>query len=68
MKRSKLVSLVGISLLLVGCGNKTTEPSTEAKKTEAPETGLKTEIVVGASATQKRERNFNPLYQMRSFR
>ena len=53
MKRSKLVSLVGISLLLVGCGNKTTEPSTEAKKTEAPETGLKTEIVVGASATQK---------------
>ena len=54
MKRSKLVSLVGISLLLVGCGNKTTEPSTEAKKTEAPATEkAQTEIVIGASAVQK---------------
>lgn len=55
MKRSKLVSLVGISLLLVGCGNKTSEPATEGKKTEAPATekAKTTEIVVGASATQK---------------
>lgn len=55
MKRSKLVSLVGISLLLVGCGNKTSDPATETKKTEAPATEKKvtTEIVVGASATQK---------------
>ena len=53
MKRSKLVSLVGISLLLVGCGSKTSDPTTEAPATAAPEKELTTEIVVGASATQK---------------
>lgn len=43
MKRSKLVSLVGISLLLVGCGN-----NSDSTKPTEDET-----IVVGASAVQK---------------
>ncbi len=58
MKRSKLVSLVGISLLLVGCGSKTsdtTKPATDnTAKTEAKDTSkdISTNIVIGASATQ----------------
>lgn len=60
MKRSKLVSLVGISLLLVGCGNKTSETpvsnDTGSSKTSvASDTSkdISTNIVIGASAVQK---------------
>ncbi len=58
MKRSKLVSLVGISLLLVGCGktSDTTKPTSDnTAKTEAKDTSkdITTTVVIGASATQK---------------
>ncbi len=58
MKRSKLVSLVGISLLLVGCGktSDTTKPTSDnTAKTEAKDTSkdITTTIVIGASAKQK---------------
>ncbi len=54
MKRSKLVSLLGISLLLVGCGNSTdTAKPTDAPATEDEKASYETNIVIGASATQK---------------
>lgn len=61
MKRSKLVSLVGISLLLVGCGSKTSDVTsntnsgnTDKGTTTATDTSkqISTNIVIGASAVQ----------------
>lgn len=52
MKRSKLVSLLGLSLLLVGCGNQESVKS-DAPATEDEKAAYTTNIVIGVSATQK---------------
>lgn len=53
MKRSKFVSLLSLSLLLVGCGNAETGNTEKPSESTNPNADYQTNIVIGASATQK---------------